>query len=424
MGAGVSGLAAARASGLCVYEAEDAPGGICRSYYVRPGTEEALPARPSAGDAYRFETGGGHWIFGGDPAVAAFLSGCAPMRSYRRRAAVYFPESGRLVPYPLQYHLSHLEPPLAARALAEIRRTRISACERLSDWLEQTFGPTLTELFFAPFHAAYTAGLWTSVAPQDAYKSPLDLAQVERGASGDSAPAGYNQSFLYPENGLDALVSGMGRDCRLACGRRVAGIDLARREVSFVDGGGAQFERLLSTLPLDRMIAMSGLDVDAEAWPSTSVLTLNVGAPRGPRCPDAHWIYLPRTQSGFFRVGFYNHVEPHFLPAGRPDRVSLYIERAFPSGQRPGPVETAAYARAAIAELQSWGMIGEPDAVSPTWVETAYTWSLPGSSWRPRALARLSEHGVTMTGRFGLWRFQGIAESVRDGLCAGAAFRT
>jgi hypothetical protein len=28
-----------------------------------------------------------------------------------------------------------------------------------------------------------------------------------------------------------------------------------------------------------------------------------------------------------------------------------------------------------------------------------------------------------MTGRYGLWRFQGIAESVRDGLCAGAALQ-
>jgi len=423
LGAGVSGLAAAQASGLRAYEAEAAPGGICRSYYVRPGAEESLPARPSDGDAYRFEAGGGHWIFGGDPAVATFLCACAPMKSYRRRSAVYFPESGRLVPYPLQYHLSHLEPALAARALAEIRHSRLLACDRLSEWLEQTFGPTLTELFFAPFHAAYTAGWWTRVAPQDAFKSPLDLAQVERGARGDAVPAGYNQTFLYPESGLDALVSGLARDCRLACGRRVAGIDLAQREVAFADGGGARFERLLSTLPLDRMMAITGLDVDTEAWPCTSVLTLNVGALRGPRCPDAHWIYLPRTQSGFFRAGFYNHVEPHFLPAGRPDRVSLYIERAFRSGERPGPAETAAYARAAVAELQSWGMIGEPDVVSPTWVETAYTWSLPGSPWRSRALARLREHGISMTGRYGLWRFQGIAESVRDGLCAGAAFR-
>jgi hypothetical protein len=40
---------------------------------------------------------------------------------------VYFPESGRLVPYPLQCHLAHLEPTVAARALAEIRQSRAAA---------------------------------------------------------------------------------------------------------------------------------------------------------------------------------------------------------------------------------------------------------------------------------------------------------
>jgi hypothetical protein len=68
-------------------------------------------------------------------------------------------------------------------------------------------------------------------------------------------------------------------------------------------------------------------------------------------------------------------------------------------------------------------MIGKLDVLSPSWVETAYTWSLPGSRWRELAMGRLLENGVCMTGRYGLWRFQGIAESVRDGLSAGAALR-
>jgi len=37
LGAGMTGLAAGRASGFPVYEAEETPGGICSSYYVRPG---------------------------------------------------------------------------------------------------------------------------------------------------------------------------------------------------------------------------------------------------------------------------------------------------------------------------------------------------------------------------------------------------
>jgi hypothetical protein len=41
--------------------AEETPGGICASYYVRPGDTRRLPSPPADGDAYHFEIGGGHF---------------------------------------------------------------------------------------------------------------------------------------------------------------------------------------------------------------------------------------------------------------------------------------------------------------------------------------------------------------------------
>ena len=55
LGAGMTGLAAAYASGLPVFEASARPGGICSSYYVRPGERERLPSAPSDDEAYRFD---------------------------------------------------------------------------------------------------------------------------------------------------------------------------------------------------------------------------------------------------------------------------------------------------------------------------------------------------------------------------------
>ena len=70
LGGGVTGLAAGLSSGLPVFEAMTDPGGICSSYYVRPGEKTRLAQAPADGEAYRFEIGGGHWIFGGDPGVS------------------------------------------------------------------------------------------------------------------------------------------------------------------------------------------------------------------------------------------------------------------------------------------------------------------------------------------------------------------
>jgi hypothetical protein len=174
------------------------------------------------------------------------------------------------------------------------------------------------------------------------------------------------------------------------------------------------------------MIELTGVRLGAPADPWTSVLVLNIAAQRGPSCPDVHWTYLPGSRAGFHRVGFYDNVERTFLPrSGRAgsELASLYVERAFVGGERPTVSQREAYAASVVAELQDWGFIGEALLVDPTWIDVAYTWSWPGSPWKHQAMAALAAQGITQVGRYGRWRFQGIAQSIRDGLAAGQAPR-
>src|SRR5208282_195224 len=60
LGGGVTGLAAGVASAFPIFEATEVPGGICSSYYMRPGDHQRLMRAPAGADAYRFEIGGGH----------------------------------------------------------------------------------------------------------------------------------------------------------------------------------------------------------------------------------------------------------------------------------------------------------------------------------------------------------------------------
>jgi len=423
LGAGVSGLAAVRSSGCIALEAEPYPGGICRSYYQKPGSIDRLPEPPEDGGAYRFEVGGGHWIFGSDPGMLRLLRDSAALDQYERKAAVYFPGEQRMVPFPLQYHLSYLDPGVAERAQEEIKRGASSGAKTMAEWLEATFGPTLTRLFFGPFHERYTSGLWTRIAPQDGYKTPIDLARVELGFRGEDQTAGYNTTFHYPRHGLQGVADRMAGGEWIEFGKRLTSLNLGRSEIEFADGQGARYQTLLSTLPLNRMARMAGLETEHEPAPSTSVLVLNLGARKGPCCPEMHWVYVPESLSGFYRVGFYSNVDAHFLPRGSADRVSLYVERSYPDGQRPAEEKIREYAASVVKELQSWRFIGEVELISPTWVDVAYTWELPGSNWRAQALAALEQKGVHMAGRYGCWRFQGILESMRDGFNAGMALR-
>jgi protoporphyrinogen oxidase len=425
LGAGMTGLGAGL-SGLPVYEAAENPGGICSSYYVRPGGSERFSHAPADGECYRFEVGGGHWIFGGDPTVHRLLRSFTNFRSYARKSSVFLPQKDIFVPYPIQNHLGSLGSELAARCLREIveaagARGKIRT---MSDWLRESFGQTLCELFFFPFHNLYTAGLYEEIAPQDAYKSPVNLDHVIQGAFSSSPAVGYNTTFVYPAEGLNMLAERMAASCDVHYGRRATKITPADKEVLFTDGSKVRYEALVSTLPLNRVIEMAGLHVPAKPDPSPSVLVLNIGAVKGPLCPEDHWVYVPATRSAFHRVGFYSNVDPSFLPKSartRGELVSVYVERAYPEGQKPDADEISAYSRNVIQELQDWDWVREVDVIDPTWIEVAYTWSWAGSQWRQQAMAALEANDIYAVGRFARWVFQGIADSVRDGLMAGAA---
>ncbi len=419
IGAGMTGLSAGLHSGYPILEAASAPGGICASYYLRAGDSTRLLTAPADGEAYRFEFGGGHWIFGGDEGVIALIERFAPVRRYARRSSVYLPGIDRLVPYPIQYHLHHVPEPDARAVLRELEAgAAIEAPVTMADAMAG-FGPTLHRLFFAPFQEAYTAGLWHCIAPQDGYKTPIDLALVHLGAAGAAPATGYNAEFIYPENGLDRLASGMAAGCDVRYGSRLVGVDPVGRTLRFADGSESDYERVWSTIPLNQMAAMAGVTVGERPDPHTAVLVLNIGARRGPRMPAEHWVYVPKSTSGFHRVGFYDQVDAQFLPAsvrGRGTHASLYVERAFLPDERPDDTTIADYVRSAIAELTDWGYIGEAEVVDTTWIEVAYTWQWPGSTWRERTLQALDDVGITMIGRYGRWHFQGIAASIREGM--------
>lgn len=417
VGGGVTGLTLGYLTGLPVFEGNHHAGGICCSYYVRPvGDRTPLSEPPRDQEAYRFEVGGGHWLWSRESSILDFMSSFTPVKRYDRNSTVYFPETERWVPYPIQYHLSALDPEISQAALEEILNAGNEPAETMFDWFQCHFGPTLTRLFFEPHNALYTAGLLYEIAPQDAYKSPVDRRAVLRGAMKTSHRAGYNASFVYPKEGLDAFVRALASRCEIHYGKMVERIDAETRRLYFRDGSALQYDTLISTLPLNQMLAMTALQLDEEPDPYTSVLVLNIGAKRGKRFPQVHWLYVPRSRSGFHRVGFYSNVDEHFLPRsyrGRGSHAALYVERAFPGGAgKPDEATMQRYANSVIDELREWGFIEDVEVISPNWVEVGYCWRRPGSQWRSKAIRLLRDHGIYQVGRFALWTTQGIADSI------------
>jgi protoporphyrinogen oxidase len=318
--------------------------------------------------------------------------------------------------------LRYLDQTLTAKALSEITGPA-GSFDTMKEWLKSSFGPTLCNLFFFPFHELYTAGMYKKIAPQDAYKSPVDISAVKKGASDSVKEVGYNTRFMYPKEGLGALSLRMAAQNNIHYRKRAVKIDVDGRKVYFNDHSSTSYDKLISTLPLNVAVEISGIELGLPPDPYTSVLVLNIGARKGLRCPDDHWLYTPDAVSGFHRVGFYSNVDRGFLPAAvrnTDNHISMYVERAYPHKEKPSESDINAYTGSVLEELKQWAFIRKADVVDATWIDIAYTWTMPNSGWREEAIQRLEHHGIHQIGRYGRWSFQGIADSIADGLRAGA----
>lgn len=409
LGGGISGLAAGLSTGWPVFEAENKPGGICSSYSI---------------DGYRFEIGGGHWIFGADDASLSFIKRFTHLKDYVRHSSVYFNKENLAVPYPIQNNLRFLDKSITTRVLKEISNASHNSFSTMKEWLEAQFGLTLCKLFFYPFHDLYTANLYEKIAPQEAHKSPVDTKLVMQGAKNDTPSVGYNKTFVYPKEGLNSLTQRMAKGCNIHYGKRVVKIDAKEKKVYFFDKSIISYNQLISTLPLNKMMEMARLSVDQEPNPYISVLVLNIGAERGNKCPEEHWLYTSHSRSGFYRIGFYSNVNTFFLPTSlrnSNNHVSLYVERAYKGGQKPSKQEIKAYIDSVVNELKEWGFIMEVEVLDLTWIDVAYTWSWPGSTWKEKAIKTLEKHHIYQKGRYGRWKFQGIADSIKEGYFAEKA---
>lgn len=424
LGAGVTGLAAGISTKYPILESAENPGGLCSSYYMRPGDTHRYYIAENSEEFYRFETGGGHWIFGGDEGVLKFIQDILPVKFYERRSAVYLKDRDLIVPYPIQDNLHCLSDGLRGRIFAEIHEASLKNLNAVTmqEYFLNKFGPTLCGIFFEPFHELYTSGLWQKIAFQDAYKSPSASRYISGNALNNSGQSGYNSIFVYPVNGLGGMVYGMSTKCRIIYNKMVIKIDLRQKLIYCKDGSKILFDKLLSTLPLNKMMEFTNLSANVKSDPYTSVLVINIGAIKGPRCPMDHWVYISDSESGFHRVGFYSNVDRNFLPVKSSDnreRVGIYVEKAFIGGGHPTEEQIWILCNSVIREIQGWGWISEVEVMDPTWIEVAYTWVWPGSVWRVKALEMLGNYGIYQIGRFARWNFQGISASIREGLDSG-----
>ncbi|RKY17079.1 MAG: hypothetical protein DRQ55_16620 [Planctomycetota bacterium] len=445
LGAGLAGLSAAyHLKGCDVLVAERAAdvGGLCRS--IRE-------------DGFTFDYTG-HLLHLRDPGIKAWAQELLPGGWAQLHRSAWIHSHDVLTPYPFQANtaglpldvridclLGFVESMAAASGEPQRQASPVPPAERLPgappflklcppvqpdepsflDWIHSTFGAGFAKHFFEPYNGkmwrrdlSQVTGDWVS------WSIPRpDLSDVLRGAITSSETVfGYNPDFLYPTaGGIDHLPRAIAAKLEPGVVRTslaAESLEAGARRVHFSDGSHEQGRRVLTSMPLPTLAAMTSdlpdeLRAAARELGHVSIRAVNLGVSGPPPHPDAQWIYFPEPEFLFHRIGIPTALTPSMAPDGH---HALVAEISFRPDADPG---AEASLEQCIDGLLRAGLLRDRDSVvHARVVDIPHGYVLFDEARRrvlPQLLSWYLERGVVPMGRYGSWDYLAMEDSLIHG---------
>jgi protoporphyrinogen oxidase len=240
-----------------------------------------------------------------------------------------------------------------------------------------------------------------------------------KGCAEPVAYDGYNGTFLYPESGrlgdvVDALVAPLGSALR--CGAGVAAVDVSSGTLGLSDGKEIGFDRLVSTMPLPRLLEAMGVRGEENGvLDATRIAHVRV-ALRGALHTRLHWLYVAEEALDLHRIGFPSNVNPRTCPPGC---VSLSLEYTLPPQGRRRTADEIGFM--ATEYLSALGLLEIEDFVSVSEVVLSPAYVVcrsPGRGFFAEHTEHLARHDVQVAGRFGRWDYLSMEGAFASGLAA------
>ncbi len=228
--------------------------------------------------------------------------------------------AGRFVPYPFQLNLHRLPESERAACLRGLDEAAMAvsqstaAPENFGEWIDRTFGAGIADVFMRPYNRKVWARDpelmdWRWIGDRVAV---ADVARVRENIrlQRDDISWGPNNRFRFPRRGgtgavWEALAKQLtsraaGTSPLLFCAS-VKHVDTTERRVALADGREFQYEQLISTMPLDRLVAMSDLARDLRAaardleYSSTHVIGIGLYGTPPAALAQKCWMYFPEA---------------------------------------------------------------------------------------------------------------------------------
>jgi protoporphyrinogen oxidase len=405
IGAGITGLATAAALSergddrYLVLEADREIGGYCKTI-------------KKEGFVWDYS---GHFFHFKHPEIEAWLRERMKgqeIRKFEKRSFIEY--KGSWIDFPFQKNIHQLPKDELVDCLYDLyfategaEGGSVSADDSFQGMLYSRFGRSIAEKFLIPYNEKlYATDL--GLLDKDAmgrFFPHADLKDIIRNMKvADNAT--YNATFTYPAGGAIEYVKALASAVppgKIATDEPVLDLDLDAKLVRTPKRTIA-FERLVSSAPFNRLLAMARVPHDASMFSWNKVLVFNLGFDKKGR-KGVHWVYYPDREVVFYRIGFYDNIFDT-------DRLSLYVE----VGYARDAVVDAEHARAVVlADLKKLGVITDHRLVAEHSVlmDPAYVHITKQSlAEHARISADLRARGVYSIGRYGGWTYCSIEDNI------------
>ena len=335
---------------------------------------------------------------------------------------------GHWIKHPAQINLHGLPADLVTKILLEFvevsQRTEQPPIRNYEDWLRMSFGNTFAEIFpmqyTIKYHTTDAANLNTDWIGPRLYRPKLE--EVFRGAlQANTDHLHYNSGFRYPSHG--GFVSYLEpfrtiSDIRL--GHQVVNIDPKHRVISFKNGAKAEYDHVVSSIPLPDLIPMiAGVPRDvveaAEKLACTEAVIVSLGIDR-PDLVDAHWSYFYDQDVCFSRLSTPHLQSPNNVPPGC---GSLQAEWYFSKKYRPLDRRPEDCIEPVINDLKRCGVLRESDrilfrhAMHIPYANIIF--DLDTAAATATVHGYLDDVGIGYCGRYGDWAYSWTDQSFISG---------